>query len=83
MDSVNPGNSQAVRPGDSHLGPSGMNRMPPPPGAGRRVFWFLFVLAIAALLIGGAWYYQYQFKPSMMACDLAMPARAWSSSLCS
>jgi multidrug efflux system membrane fusion protein len=41
--------------------------MPPPPGWGRRIFWFLFVLVIAAVLAGGAGYYEYVVKPAFMA----------------
>jgi hypothetical protein len=48
MDSVHPGEPHITRPGDPHAGPSGVNRMPPAPGWGRRIFWFLFVLVIAA-----------------------------------
>jgi multidrug efflux system membrane fusion protein len=67
MDSVHPGEPQSTTPGGPHAGPSGVNRMPPAPGWGRRIFWFLFVLVIAAVLLGGAAYYEYKIKPAMMA----------------
>jgi multidrug efflux system membrane fusion protein len=41
--------------------------MSPTPGWGRRIFWFLFVLVIAAVLAGGAAYYEYVMKPAVMA----------------
>jgi multidrug efflux system membrane fusion protein len=41
--------------------------MPPTPGAGRRIFWFLFVIVIGAVLLGAAAYYEYKVKPAMMA----------------
>jgi multidrug efflux system membrane fusion protein len=45
----------------------GVNRMPPSPGWGRRIFWFLFVLVVAAVLAGAAAYYEYVVKPAFMA----------------
>jgi|AraplaMF_Col_mMF_1032025.scaffolds.fasta_scaffold00012_206 multidrug efflux system membrane fusion protein len=67
MDSVQPGDPQAAVPGAQHSGPSGVNRMPPAPGWGRRIFWFLFVLVIAAVLAGAAAYFEYVKKPEIMA----------------
>src|SRR5690348_12727505 len=76
MDSVHPGEPQPTRPGDTLAGPSGPNRMPPAPGWGRRIFWFLFVLVIAAVLLGGAAYYEYKIKPAMMAQFFQAPPPA-------
>jgi multidrug efflux system membrane fusion protein len=50
--------------------------MPPTPGWGRRIFWFLFVLVIAAVLLGGAAYFQYVAKPAMMAQFFQAPPPA-------
>jgi multidrug efflux system membrane fusion protein len=50
--------------------------MPPAPGWGRRIFWFLFVLVIAAVLLGGAAYFQYVAKPAMMAQFFQAPPPA-------
>jgi multidrug efflux system membrane fusion protein len=50
--------------------------MPPAPGWGRRIFWFLFVLVIAAVLLGGAAYYEYVVKPAFMAQFFQAPPPA-------
>jgi len=76
MDSVHPGEPSINRPGDPHAGTSGVNRMPPAPSWGRRIFWFLFVLVIAAVLLGGAAYYEYVVKPAFMAQFFQAPPPA-------
>jgi multidrug efflux system membrane fusion protein len=79
MDSVQSGDPKSERPGPYAPGaplsgdhaPAGgalpPNRMPPAPGWGRRIFWFLFVIVIGAVLAGGAAYFEYVAKPAMMA----------------
>jgi multidrug efflux system membrane fusion protein len=83
MDSVLAGDpngpgSGAPNPG-AYAHPAGshpLNNMPPAPGWGRRIFWFLFVLVIAVVLLGGAAYFQYVTKPAMMAQFFQAPPPA-------
>lgn len=83
MDSVQAGEPNGPNPGAPHPGahahPGGshpLNKMPATPGWGRRIFWFLFVLVIAALLLGGAAYFEYVMKPAMMAQFFQAPPPA-------
>ena len=83
MDSVQAGEPNGPNPGAPHPGahahPGGshpLNKMPATPGWGRRIFWFLFVLVIAALLLGGAAYFEYVAKPAMMAQFFQAPPPA-------
>src|SRR4051812_4929358 len=83
MNSVEAGDPNGPSPGSPHTGastypasPHPLNKMPPAPSWGRRIFWFLFVLVIAALLLGGAAYFQYVTKPAMMAQFFQAPPPA-------
>jgi membrane fusion protein, multidrug efflux system len=71
MDSVQAGDPNRLTPGAAQHGATGSDapayRVPPTPGRGRRIFWVLFVLVIAAVLGGAAYYYEYTVKPAMMA----------------
>src|SRR3954453_9846838 len=80
MDSDQAGAPNGPNPGAPHPGaqahPGGshpLNKMPATPGWGRRIFWFLFVLVIAALLLGGPAYFEYVTKPAMMAHSCKAP----------
>jgi len=87
MNSVPPGDLHAARPGEpvpgdparpgvGHAPPSHQQDFGRPPGFLRRAFWFLFVLVIAAVLLGAAAYYEYVFKPQMMAQFFQAPPPA-------
>ena len=70
-----PGRSE---PGESHPGhPGGFTAGPRPtlppkrPSVTRRIFWFLVFVVIAAVLLSGVAWFEYVFKPKMIAAYMA------------
>jgi multidrug efflux system membrane fusion protein len=69
---------QESQPGEARPGPGGgftagpRPTLPPKrPSVTRRIFWFLVFLVIAAVLLGGAGWFEYVFKPKMIAQFMA------------
>jgi multidrug efflux system membrane fusion protein len=73
MDTVPPGDLHAVRPGAPGTGDPARQTFAPPPSRLRRVFWFLAVLVIVAVLLGVAAWFQYVKKPEIMAQFMQAP----------